>query len=309
MGCARLILANFTNSHQTNMNIFKKAYQIDQTDIALIQQILDGKKTALTTLIEKHQPFIYNFAWKLTGNTSDAEDLTQETLIKIISNLSSYKQESSFTTWAYRIAKNHFLNDQKKSSSIFADTFEELGSNLDNAPNVDLGEDEIFEKAEIIREVRLQCLSGMLLCLKKEQRMIYIIGEIFGADHNIGSEIMEISKDNYRMKLSKARKDLYNFMQNKCGLVNKDNPCRCHKKVTFATENGMVDAKNLLFNRKEFSTFKEQLEPDVNFLVVDAELKIAELHQDHSFKTTFDKKNFLVNILEDANWQSRLNLN
>ncbi|NJL77375.1 MAG: RNA polymerase sigma factor [Saprospiraceae bacterium] len=288
------------------MNIFKK---IDQTDEELIQQILDGKKSALTTLIEKHQPFIYNLAWKLTGNISDAEDLTQETLIKIISNLSTFKQESSFTTWAYRIAKNHFLNSQKKTSNLFASNFEDLGNMLDAAPSIDISKEEQAQKREEIREVRLQCLSGMLLCLTKEQRMIYIIGEIFGADHTIGSEIMETSKDNYRMKLSKARKDLYNFMQNKCGLVNKDNPCRCHKKVTFATENGMVDAKNLLFNRKEYSTFKEQLQPDADFLVDDSELKIAELHQDHSFKTTFEKKNFLVKILEDANWQSRLNLN
>lgn len=291
------------------MNIFKKTYQTDQSDNELIQQILDGKKTALTQLIERHQPFIYNLAWKLTGNSLDAEDLTQEALIKIISNLGAFKQESSFTTWAYRIAKNHFLNIQSKPSNIFASNFEELGMRLDSAPNIDLTEDEILEKAETIREVRLQCLSGMLLCLTKEQRMIYIIGEIFGADHNIGSEIMEITKDNYRMKLSKARKDLYNFMQNKCGLVNKANPCRCHKKVTFATENGMVDAKNLLFNQKEYSTFKEQLGPDADFLVDDSELKIAELHQDHSFKTTFEKKNFLVKILESADWQSRLNLN
>ena len=291
------------------MNIFKKTYQTDQTDNELIQQILDGEKTALTTLVERHQPFIYNLAWRLTGNISDAEDLTQETLIKIISSLSTFKQESSFTTWAYRIAKNHFLNDRKKSANYFADTFEELGNFLDNAPNIDLTDDEILERAETVREVRLQCLSGMLLCLTKEQRMIYIIGEIFGADHTIGSEIMEITKDNYRMKLSKARKDLYNFMQNKCGLVNKANPCRCHKKVTFATENGMVDAKNLLFNRKEYSTFKKQLEPDADFLVDDSELKIAALHQDHSFKTTFDKKNFILKILEDTNWQSRLSLN
>lgn len=290
------------------MNIFKKTYQTDQTDKELIQQILDGKKTALTTLVERHQPFIYNLAWKLTGNIADAEDLTQETLIKIISNLSLFKQESSFTTWAYRIAKNHFLNERKKIANFFAETFEELGDNLDSVPNIDLTDDKILENSETIREVRLQCLSGMLLCLTKEQRMIYVIGEIFGADHNVGSEIMEITKDNYRMKLSKARKDLYNFMQHKCGLVNKENPCRCHKKVTFATENGMVDAKNLLFNRKEYSTFKEQLEPDADFLVDDSELKFAELHKDNSFKTTFDKKNFLIKILEDANWQSRLNL-
>ncbi len=291
------------------MNPFKSTYSSDHTDKELIQQILEGNKTALTHLIERHQPFIYNIAWKMTGNTSDAEDLTQETLIKIISNLGAFKQESAFRTWAYRIAKNHFLNTQKKPASIFAKTFDELGNHLEATPNTDLSESEKMEQSETIREVRLTCLSGMILCLTKEQRMIYIMGEIFGADHTIGSEIMEISKANYRMKLSKARKDLYNFMQNKCGLVNKANPCRCHKKVTFATENGMVDARNLLFNRKEYSTFKEQLEPDANFLVDDSEVKYAELHQDHSFKTQFDKKNFLVKLLDEADWKTRLNLN
>ncbi|MBC6994089.1 RNA polymerase sigma factor [Neolewinella lacunae] len=291
------------------MNPFKSTYSSDQTDQELIQQVLEGNKNALTQLVERHQPFLYNTAWKMTGSIADAEDLTQETWIKIISNLSRFKQESTFQTWAYRIAKNHFLNSKTKASSVFANNFEELGARLDAAPNTDLSESEQMEQRETIREVRLNCLSGMLLCLTKEQRLIYIIGEIFSADHTIGSEIMEISKANYRMKLSKARKDLYNFMQNKCGLVNKANPCRCHKKVTFATANGMVDAKNLLYNRKEYSTFKEQLGDDANFLVDDSELKYASLHHDHSFKTQFEKKNFLVQLLDDENWKSRLNLN
>lgn len=291
------------------MNPFKSQYHSDRTDSELIQQILEGNKTALTHLIERHQPFIYNIAWKMTGSKADAEDLTQEALIKIISNLGSFKQESAFPTWAYRIVRNHFLNDQKKPVNFFASSFEDLGNRLDAAPSVDISPEEQQIKKEEIREVRLQCLSGMLLCLTKEQRMVYIIGEIFGADHTIGSEIMEISKANYRMKLGKARKDLYNFMQNKCGLVDKANPCRCHKKVSFATENGMVDAKNLLFNRKEYSTFKEQLEPDADFLVDDSEVKYAVLHQDHSFKTQFEKKNFLLELLEDADWKKRLNLN
>jgi hypothetical protein len=180
---------------------------------------------------------------------------------------------------------------------------------LDAAPSVDISQEEQKIKKEEIREVRLQCLSGMLLCLNKEQRLIYIIGDIFGADHNIGSEIMDISKDNYRKKLSNARKDLHNFMQNKCGLVNKANPCRCHKKVTVAVDQGMVDAKNLLFNQKAFSTFKEQLEPDANYLVDESEQIFAELHRDHSYKTQFEKKNFLELILESPNWRDRLNLN
>jgi RNA polymerase sigma factor (sigma-70 family) len=291
------------------MNIFTKKYQVDYSDNELIKSVLSGDTIALTTLVEKHQPFIYNLAWKLTGNIVDAEDLTQETLVKIITNLSTFKQQSSFTTWAYRIAKNQFLNDKNKSSNLFSSSFEELGNRLDNAPNIDLTQDEINEKKDLIKELRLQCLAGMLLCLTKEQRMIYIIGEIFGADHTVGSEIMEITKDNYRMKLSKARKELYNFMQNKCGLVDKRNPCRCHKKITFVMETGLINAKNLLHNRTEYSTFKSQIEPDSNFLAEEIEIKAIVLQREHSFKTTFEKKDFLLKLLETNTWQNGFKLN
>lgn len=291
------------------MNIFTKKYQADYSDNELIQKILSGDIIALTTLVEKHQPFIYNLAWKLTGNIADAEDLTQETLVKIITNLRTFKQQSSFTTWAYRIAKNQFLNDKNKSSNILASSFEELGNRLDNAPNIDLTQDEINEKKDLIKELRLQCLAGMLLCLTKEQRMIYIIGEIFGADHTVGSEIMEITKDNYRMKLSKARKELYNFMQNKCGLVDQRNPCRCHKKITFVMETGLINAKNLLHNRTEYSTFKSQIEHDSDILAEEIELKAIALQREHSFKTTFDKKIFLLKLLETNTWKNGFKLN
>lgn len=291
------------------MNIFKNKHQAEDIDNQLIQKILDGNEIALTTLVEKHQSFIYNLAWKLTGNIADAEDLTQETLLKIIVNLSSFKQQSSFTTWAYRIMKNHFLNDQKKSTVLFAKSFKELGDRLDNAPSIDLTTDEINEKKNLIKELRLQCLSGMLLCLTKEQRLIYIIGEIFGVDHTVGSEIMEISKDNYRMKLSKARKELYNFMQNKCGLVDRQNPCRCHKKITFVMESGLINAKKLLYNRVEYSNFKLQIEPETDFLADEIELKAAELQRENSYKTTFEKKDFLIKLLETNTWKNGFKLN
>jgi RNA polymerase sigma factor (sigma-70 family) len=296
-------------SFPASMNPFSTAYLSDPSDQSLIEQTLVGDKQALTQLIERHQPYIYNIAWKMTGDATDAEDLSQEAMIKIITNLGKFNFGSSFRTWAYRIVVNHFLNEEKKARNVFAANFEELGQALDAAPNIELSAEEQIEQREVIREVRLNCLSGMLLCLTQEQRLIYIIGEIFAADHTIGSEMMDISKANYRMKLSKARKDLYNFMQNKCGLVNPANPCRCHKKVTVATQSGMVDAKELLYHRAEFSTFREQLELDADFLVDDSEMKYAELHQDHSFKTNFEKKNFLIKILDDAQWKRKLNLN
>ena len=170
----------------TYMNPFSTSYLNDTPDSVLVSEILNGNKASLNGLVLRHQAFIYNIAWKMVGDPLKAEDLTQETLLKIISNLSSFKGDSSFRTWAYRIVRNHFLNDLKKPSRLFADNFEDLGQMLDDSPSVDLSAEEQESKKEVIREVRLQCLSGMLLCLTKEQRMIYIIGDIFGGDHIIG---------------------------------------------------------------------------------------------------------------------------
>lgn len=291
------------------MNPFSTTYNGDTPDLVLVNEILKGNKKSLNQLILKHQPFIYNLAWKMIGDPTKAQDLTQEVLLKIVTNLSAFKGESAFRTWAYRIVRNHFLNDQKKPANLFADNFEDLGNMLDASESVDISVEEQEIKKEEIREVRLQCLSGMLLCLSKEQRLIYVIGEIFGADHTIGSEMMELSKDNYRKKLSRARNDLHNFMRNKCGLVNEANPCRCHKKVTVAMNQGMVDSKKLLFNQKEYSTFQNTLEPDMNYLVDESERLYTELHRDHSYKTQFEKKNFIEAIVESPDWQRRLNLN
>ena len=96
------------------MNPFSTHYKHDTPDSILVSEILDGNKQSLNGLILRHQPFIYNIAWKMIGDPLKAEDLTQEALLKIISNLSSFKGESPFRTWAYRIVRNHFLNDRKK---------------------------------------------------------------------------------------------------------------------------------------------------------------------------------------------------
>ncbi|MEL7532142.1 MAG: RNA polymerase sigma factor [Bacteroidota bacterium] len=291
------------------MNPFSPSQQFEPSDQSLVKTILAGDKIALNQLIARHQPYIYNIAWKMLGNPDDAADLSQEALIKIISNLAKFNFNSSFRTWAYRIVRNHFLNDQKKKATAIATNFQALGEALDAIPNVELTTEEQAEKKAAVSEIRTTCLSGMLLCLTKEQRMIFIIGEMFGADHNIGSEIMEISKANYRMKLSKARKDLINFMQHKCGLVDKTNPCRCYKKVSISLKKGIIEAKQLLHNEKAFSSFRQELAPDANYLVEDSEVKYVEWHRENRFKTQFEKKNFLQQLLEDAEWKNRLNLN
>ena len=290
------------------MNPFSKSYNSDHTDDELIKRTLKGDKEAIDDLLRKHQAYIYNVAWKMVQNPTDAADLTQEAMIKIITNLGRFKFKSTFRTWAYRIVVNHFLNEKKRGNEPHLTSFEDMAQNLDAFPDHDMSELEQQESKELIREMNLSCMSGMLLCLNREQRLIYIIGEMLGGDHNIGSEIMNISKDNFRAKLKKARRDLYHFMNNKCGLVNKSNPCRCHKKVKVAIDHKVIDAKQLLFNRAEYASFRTHISEDADFMFDEVDKQYSELYRGMTFKKDFDKKSFINQIIDDANWQTKLNL-
>jgi len=239
------------------MNPFLEEYTTDQDDISLIEDAKKGSREALEALIKKHQPYIFNIAWKMVQNPNDAQDITQEVLIIVTTKLSQFRGESQFRTWLYRIVANHFLKMKKACREETVTGFETFGSILDSFENVELTELEKEEKEAEIKEMNLACMSGMLLCLTRDQRLVYILGELFNADHTVGSEILGISKQNFRVRLSRARKDLFQFMNNKCGLVNKSNPCRCYKKVTVMIENKRIDSKNLLFNREEYSKLQK----------------------------------------------------
>ena len=239
-------------------NPFSQQYS-DYEDIALVRLGIEGDKKALQNLIVRHQLFVYNLALKMTNRKEDAEDLTQEVFIKAITSLSKFEGKSNFRTWLYRITVNHFLNSKKRKPEYNVVNFESYFNSIDNMPSSDLNEQEENELKETIEELRINCTAGMLMCLSKEQRMVYILGELFNIGHNLGGEILEISPGNFRIKLMRARKDLYEWMNNRCGLVNKNNPCRCSKKTRGYINAGKVDPDNLQFNTgfrfkvKEFS--------------------------------------------------------
>lgn len=291
------------------MNPFQQEYLTDEDDKSLIEKALAGSKAALEQLLKKHQPFIFNIAWKMVQNPNDAQDITQEVLIKVTTKLSQFKGESQFRTWLYRIVANHFLKMRKIGREEIVTDFATFGNILDSFDNIELTELEQEEREAEIREMNLACMSGMLLCLTRDQRMVYILGELFNADHTVGSEILGISKQNFRVRLSRARKDLFQFMNHKCGLVNKSNPCRCYKKVTVAIENKRIDSKNLLFNREEYSNFQKYISKDADEALSIVEDQYRQLHDRLPFKKDFDRKTFLDEVISDKKVVRLFNLN
>ncbi len=298
------------NQKLIKMNPFQESYSTDEDDKTLIAAALKGDKRALEDLLKKHQPFIYNIAWKMVQMPDDAQDITQEVMVKVITNLSKFRGESQFRTWLYRIVTNHFLQMQKKKrETLVNEDFSGFSDRLSTIPDTPLTEIEIEEKETEIKELRIACMSGMLLCLTRDQRLVYILGEMFNADHTIGADILDISKANFRVRLSRARKDIQHFMANQCSWVKKDNPCKCHKKVTVAFNGGPLDSRNLLFNRKEFNNFQEYISQDADVIHDLVEEKVQALHAQLPFKEEFDKKDFLDNFISDERVTSIFNLN
>ncbi len=233
------------------VNPFIEKNATDEKDEQLIEAALRGDKKSLEDLIYRHQAWIYNIALRMMFYPQEAEDITQEVLIKIITKLSTFRKESSFRTWAYRIVINQVLNTKKSlGEKKHASNFDDYWKIIENVPDKDLPSQENYdvEMRTLVNEVKVSCMSGMLLCLDREQRIVFILGTIFQVSDKVGAEILDITRDNFRQKLSRARKQIFNFMNNKCGLMNKNNPCKCEKKTKVLLDSGYVNPKNLLFN-------------------------------------------------------------
>lgn len=220
----------------------------DEEEANLVKLTLEGDKSAAEKLILNHQVFIYNLALKMTRNVEDAQDLTQEVFLKALSALTKFKGKSKFRTWLYRIAVNHFLNAKKNKADLQNQTFESFFDYVDTIPDYDFSLREQKEISATIEELRIGCTNAMLLCLDQEQRIIFILSEMFDIDHKLGSEILGITPGNFRIKLMRVRHDFYNWMNNRCGLINLANPCRCAKKTKAFIDAGLVDPNNLKFN-------------------------------------------------------------
>lgn len=261
----------------------------DRHDQELVRLANGGSEAALEALIARHQPWIYNLALRMVLSPADAEDATQEILIKLLTRLSTFDGRSTLRTWLYRVALNHLLNMKRRGAESRSLTFAQYGRNLDETPDADLPDPrEVPVDAQLlIAEARIGCTSGMLLCLDREQRLVFILGSIFGVSDAVGAELLEISRDNFRQKLSRARRDLRNFMQDKCGLVNASNPCRCAKKTRGFIDAGHIDPANLRFARERVTHVRDVAERAADE-IAGLDAAYAEVYRDHPFQTSPD---------------------
>jgi RNA polymerase sigma factor (sigma-70 family) len=241
----------------------------------------------------------------------DAEEVTQEVLVKVITKLSTFKGESTFRTWLYRIAANHVLNMKRRWAETRTTTFADYGAAIDGTPDLDLPDPNSVpvEVPLLVEEAKNGCTMGMLLCLDRKQRLIFTLGAILGASDAVGAEVLEMTADNFRQCLARARRDLHSFMNHQCGLVNKNNPCRCPKKTRGFIEAGHVDPRNLMFVPQHLERVRDVAPGAVREIEDVVERQHAAIYREHPFLQPPDQVEWLRRMLESEGLREALRLN
>lgn len=231
-------------------------------EILLIELARTGDRRALERLLTSVQDWIYNVIRRVLLNPQESEDATQEVLLKIATNLAAYdSNRAAFRTWAYKIAMNHALNGKRGKLEELTTDFIGYEKELDEMPNIEVPTHELNnpENLVLVSEAKAACTLGMLLCLNRKQRISLILADLMGLPDLESAELLNISSEAFRKRLSRARNDLYTFMNDKCGLINENNPCRCSKKMKGFQKNGWIDPNNPRFSAPHLKRLKDQV--------------------------------------------------
>ena len=277
------------------------ANSLGATDEELAARAKAGDRDQLELLLTRHLPWVFNLSLRMLHRHADAEDATQDILLKVIKALPEFRGEAKFSTWLYRIAFNHLLNVKKPkwAASDAICSFAVASAGLRQVPDLDLPDPRTVPvPIEIlVEETKNNCMIGTLLCLDGRQRLVFILGEIFAVSHEVGAEIAEVTPVNFRQILSRARHDLYEYLRDNCSLVNAQNDCKCARKTRAFIQAGFVDPAKLEFTQahaRKVSEVAAQRAPEL----LDAYMEVgASVYRNHPFYEPSEQAAILRRVL------------
>ena len=210
-----------------------------------VRRATSGDRGALDSLVRALQGDIYGLALRMLCTREDAEDATQEILVRVVTRLSQFDFRSKLKTWAYRIAVNYILDVKKSAVERLHLSFGRFAEDL--TEGLSLAAPAETERSLLIEEVKVGCTLGMLQCLDRSHRLAYVLSEIFELPGPEAAEVLEISHSLFRKRLQHAREAIATFTRKYCGLASDAAPCSCNRQLPAALRAGKVCADSSVF--------------------------------------------------------------
>lgn len=212
-------------------------------DPDLVAAARHGSRAALEALVRSLQRPVFNLAVRMLANRPDAEDATQEILIKVVTHLGDVRDVDAAGAWGFRIACRHLVHVRKQGRVeaqhlTFRAFATDLANGLEELPDETLKDPETQVLTE---EVKIGCTLALLTCLSRPLRAAYILGEVFELSDTEAADALEIDQAAFRQRLRRARALVTRFVQTRCGIVSPAAPCRCERRVGQALRMGRVE--------------------------------------------------------------------
>jgi len=177
-------------------------------DLELVRRAQKEDMRAYDVLVRRYQERVYGTVYHMTSNHEDANDLTQETFIKAFRVLKSFKGDSSFFTWIYRIAVNKTINFLKQRKNRTQISLNDVDFNAENDPDlVALVSDKTPRRDLSLSELQ-EKLNAAMLKLSEHHRMVVTLHDVQGLSHEEIGQIMDCNVGTVRSRLFYARQQL-----------------------------------------------------------------------------------------------------
>lgn len=212
---------------------------------ALARRAVDGDREAVAGIVRGISGDVYALSLRMLWHREDAEDATQEILVRVLTRLAQFDFRSRLRTWVYRVATNYLLDVKRSCVERKGLTFTAFADDLAEGLSGDGPAEN--EHSLLVAEVKIGCTLGMLQCLDRPHRIAYVLGEILEMPAPEAASVLDLEPAAFRKRLQRARASVEAFTSSFCGLVSDTARCKCNQRVPAAVRLGRIERERLSF--------------------------------------------------------------
>ena len=182
-----------------------------EQEAAIVRKVLGGDANAFETLVLEYEKIVYNIALRMTGNSEDAADMTQEAFIKAYNSLQSFRGDSKFSVWLYRIVSNvclDFLRSKNRRPTVSLSVEDDDGEDT----QLDVADESQSPELLLDRKLTRDSVRRGLDSLPPDYRQILLLREIQGLSYDEIAQALSLEVGTVKSRIFRARKRLCTFL-------------------------------------------------------------------------------------------------